>query len=173
MTASVASPSSRRAWIEIGTTWKRTVPYYVALLAEGVDRNNGSSELLAIKVKSPSSRRAWIEIGRWTGRPGGWKVALLAEGVDRNVHHLGKPSEVEVALLAEGVDRNACPCGCTAQMIESPSSRRAWIEIGISAPFFCGYPRSPSSRRAWIEILAYIPDLQPAYVGRPPRGGRG
>ena len=34
---------------------------------------------------------------------------------------------------------------------ESPSSRRAWIEISHCRwPF--GFPPSPSSRRAWIEI---------------------
>ena len=56
----------------------------VALLAEGVDRNNELSPLPFLPIPSPSSRRAWIEI------PAGWQacgcrsVALLAEGVDRN-----------------------------------------------------------------------------------------
>ena len=56
----------------------------VALLAEGVDRNN-PDEVYNNKIDwSPSSRRAWIEI--WAGKPE-WRtkcVALLAEGVDRN-----------------------------------------------------------------------------------------
>ena len=59
----------------------------VALLAEGVDRNNTS--------RGRISRRY---------------VALLAEGVDRN--HLTFPAVtlfLKVALLAEGVDRNP-PC---------------------------------------------------------------
>ena len=34
----------------------------VALLAEGVDRNNLGSEVLRRGRGSPSSRRAWIEI---------------------------------------------------------------------------------------------------------------
>ena len=34
----------------------------VALLAEGVDRNNSIRKILAMLDKSPSSRRAWIEI---------------------------------------------------------------------------------------------------------------
>ena len=33
------SPSSRRAWIEIGTGWPLASSTGVALLAEGVDRN--------------------------------------------------------------------------------------------------------------------------------------
>ena len=33
------SPSSRRAWIEIGKTMCMSMTYIVALLAEGVDRN--------------------------------------------------------------------------------------------------------------------------------------
>ena len=36
----LASPSSRRAWIEMIPTLRRVVPVTVALLAEGVDRNN-------------------------------------------------------------------------------------------------------------------------------------
>ena len=34
----------------------------VALLAEGVDRNNLEEEFVEKAVQSPSSRRAWIEI---------------------------------------------------------------------------------------------------------------
>ena len=56
------SPSSRRAWIEIdGLGWKLW-PQQVALLAEGVDRNSGSSECTSDHRESPSSRRAWIEM---------------------------------------------------------------------------------------------------------------
>ena len=36
--------------------------HYVALFAEGVDRNNNIRKILAMLDKSPSSRRAWIEI---------------------------------------------------------------------------------------------------------------
>ena len=56
------SPSSRRAWIEILGKWERSVYGPVALLAEGVDRNN-----------------RYVMQGIVQG-----KVALLAEGVDRN-----------------------------------------------------------------------------------------
>ena len=35
----------------------------------------------------------------------------------------------DVALLAEGVDRNLFENGLFSQICESPSSRRAWIEI--------------------------------------------
>ena len=35
---------------------------YVALLAEGVDRNNLLINRLIERIPSPSSRRAWIEI---------------------------------------------------------------------------------------------------------------
>ena len=57
-----ASPSSRRAWIEIFSgKGYITQKGWVALLAEGVDRNSSSAE--------------------WSA---GILVALLAEGVDRN-----------------------------------------------------------------------------------------
>ena len=56
----------------------------VALLAEGVDRNEQQNDAVASRLLSPSSRRAWIEIARimmfWSSA----RVALLAEGVDRN-----------------------------------------------------------------------------------------
>ena len=79
-----------------------------------------------------------------------------------------------VALLAEGVDRNTPGKIKAGEGMESPSSRRAWIEIqwpgrytapkgvallaeGVDRNLICGgHFRldgvSPSSRRAWIEI---------------------
>ena len=79
------SPSSRRAWIEICSlavfgaalvvallaegvdrnNRKQIVQYKdldVALLAEGVDRNTLTPKTIYSKKSSPSSRRAWIEI---------------------------------------------------------------------------------------------------------------
>ena len=80
-----------------------------------------------------------------------------------------------VALLAEGVDRNLKEMAALNKAHESPSSRRAWIEMppthpaalshrvallaeGVDRNFTTlGMPVrvtvSPSSRRAWIEIL--------------------
>ena len=79
------SPSSRRAWIEIGEHSWRGHLSPVALLAEGVDRNWKSGPESYIPVR----------------------VALLAEGVDRNVEGLlSTDMRKTVALLAEGVDRN-------------------------------------------------------------------
>ena len=81
--------------------------FAVALLAEGVDRNY-----------SLFSARAPV------------RVALLAEGVDRNASSNARPAEGEkVALLAEGVDRNVTFTVKNVPGAESPSSRRAWIEI--------------------------------------------
>ena len=85
MSLFLLSPSSRRAWIEISAGYGTTTSRRVALLAEGVDRNDVISEQATHHAE----------------------VALLAEGVDRNDlrrddWELGK----RVALLAEGVDRN-------------------------------------------------------------------
>ena len=55
------SPSSRRAWIEIVSHLANYTGVSVALLAEGVDRNEN-----------------------WMATAGEQEVALLAEGVDRN-----------------------------------------------------------------------------------------
>ena len=56
-------------------------------------------------------------------------VALLAEGVDRNTPEDMEYIYTNVALLAEGVDRNNISLKFSAEDRESPSSRRAWIEI--------------------------------------------
>ena len=102
------SPSSRRAWIEISNPRAR--------------RTAGLS---------PSSRRAWIEIPLADGGRINLAVALLAEGVDRNLSAPSHPyTWWRVALLAEGVDRNFALVVFDGAANMSPSSRRAWIEIG-------------------------------------------
>ena len=103
----IASPSSQRAWIEMISGSRRTSARSVALLAEGVDRNESGKRIVSTfavallaegvdrnskwfesytgTLTSPSSQRAWIEI---TSARRSWqrwgRVALLAEGVDRN-----------------------------------------------------------------------------------------
>ena len=100
------SPSSRRAWVEIGTGPLNTAHH-----------------------RSPSSRRAWVEIVIVQRGGEVCFVALLAEGVGRNVkaggqciHLQASPSSrrawVEIGMLATKVG-----------MAWSPSSRRAWVEI--------------------------------------------
>ena len=78
----------------------------VALLAEGVDRNQVSQSIITHYHTSPSSRRAWIEITRFDVDGASFGVALLAEGVDRNCSVKMDGHTAGVALLAEGVDRN-------------------------------------------------------------------
>ena len=58
---------------------------WVALLAEGVDRNTAGESADALSYMSPSSRRAWIEIPLLDSISPVLSVALLAEGVDRNL----------------------------------------------------------------------------------------
>ena len=79
----------------------------VALLAEGVDRNNQVPRLDITRSRSPSSRRAWIEILPFLCSKSILHVALLAEGVDRNSPLASFQEMLYVALLAEGVDRNS------------------------------------------------------------------
>ena len=105
----------------------------VALLAEGVDRNS-----------SMTSPRMTLS-----------SVALLAEGVDRNAFHLFSGLGFSVALLAEGVDRNCSQYEGPLGIRESPSSRRAWIEIGGQVGDLGQPGQSPSSRRAWIEMISF------------------
>ena len=79
----------------------------VALLAEGVDRNESLLIGMVVPDASPSSQRAWIEI-------------LMMVDESRNA---------VVALLAEGVDRNHLYVLRKSFFAKSPSSQRAWIEM--------------------------------------------
>ena len=172
-----ASPSSRRAWIEIFCPGlEHPGAGSVALLAEGVDRNLLADCLCFGFVVSPSSRRAWIEIhspARLYSPP---SVALLAEGVDRNSMQIrGTSAHQKVALLAEGVDRNLFPfrlfavtakVALLAEGVDRNLIRHmglmsvlvALLAEGVDRNFFSSsltasvLYRSPSSRRAWIEI---------------------
>ena len=57
-------------------------------------------------------------------------VALLTEGVGRNtILCTLKTIGLRVALLTEGVGRNRLLDGESIDLMESPSSRRAWVEI--------------------------------------------
>ena len=75
------------------------------------------------------------------------------------------------ALLAEGVDRNKPGERPGCHFRESPSSRRAWIEITN-----CSFASSKLS----VALLAEGVDRNgigahdvKAFLRRPPRGGRG
>ena len=111
----IASPSSRRAWIEIPgyqsvihlfppvalltegvdrnllLFWIIDHRATVALLTEGVDRNRAVPTVSVLPITSPSSRRAWIEITTWEVATKAFVVALLTEGVDRNPPAGGVP----------------------------------------------------------------------------------
>ena len=107
--------------------------FAVALLAEGVDRNDLPLAFFQGFDRSPSSRRAWIEIKQ------DFRAVV----------------EKDVALLAEGVDRNDVGLCVLEASVKSPSSRRAWIEISCYDVARCR-DVSPSSRRAWIEMFGVL-----------------
>ena len=165
------SPSSRRAWIEIWTGASDMPRRPVALLAEGVDRNHDFRFCplqFVVALLAEGVDRNWR--ARLT-RQLLW-VALLAEGVDRNKWTISAvKSTARVALLAEGVDRNRSWTEEHRQLLESPSSRRAWIEILKS---------SSTYRLQLVALLAEgvdrnrsVSNFRETATGRPPRGGRG
>ena len=81
-------------------------------------------------TKSPSTRRAWIEMIRSHAPVIIPVVALHPEGVDRNIDFLHTVRGFcRVALHPEGVDRNILLYKLRQIGVESPSTRRAWIEI--------------------------------------------
>ena len=79
-----ASPSTRRAWVEIFPA----LPVYL------------------VPQQSPSTRRAWVEISVSASTFTMIDVALYAEGVGRNKDWFPRMCEYGVALYAEGVGRN-------------------------------------------------------------------
>ena len=103
---------------------------YVALLAEGVDRNNRQIPACNVARRSPSSRRAWIEIDRESA-----EIYIVASPSSRRAwieisrRRVSSAKFHSVALLAEGVDRNNLVYSSFVNVLSSPSSRRAWIEI--------------------------------------------
>ena len=76
-----------------------------------------------------------------------------------------------VALLAEGVDRNSEVDKCSEETLESPSSRRAWIEIlpdqGDRPQFPVALLAEGVDRNINFSFLCMVD------IRRPPRGGRG
>ena len=78
-------------------------------------------------------------------------VALHPEGVDRNANAIAFIPNTPVALHPEGVDRNLIKLSERQAGKQSPSTRRAWIEM-IMPKYNMLYAQSPSTRRAWIEI---------------------
>ena len=107
MKRKAGSPSTRRAWIEIGTVTNEGGLGEVALHPEGVDRNTPPKNIV---IYNPD-------------------VALHPEGVDRNNLALQDAETQAVALHPEGVDRNPLSLCIIDGYKESPSTRRAWIEI--------------------------------------------
>ena len=79
----------------------------VALLAEGVDRNNIRQNESEGILGSPSSRRAWIEI------------RLLLPLCAGALSPSSRRAWIEINYDGE----------LTIKLLGSPSSRRAWIEI--------------------------------------------
>ena len=102
----------------------------VALLAEGVGRNNC---VCFVDIDSTAVALLAEGVGRNTRSSRAWRptrrVALLAEGVGRNANVDRVIMGKTVALLAEGVGRNIASPVAVVIGVESPSSRRAWVEI--------------------------------------------
>ena len=67
------------------------------------------------------------------------------------ISHQKSFGRIRVALHPEGVDRNKLCARPVSACTQSPSTRRAWIEIARAVSGVRG-SWSPSTRRAWIEI---------------------
>ena len=123
------SPSTRRAWIEIGVR-----------IAERCDFASPSTRRAWIEIElglkrgnslgSPSTRRAWIEIVN--------PVCLSRIRKSRPPHG--------------GRGLKSTRQRDSLRLLMSPSPRRAWIEICLRRKGCRQGSESPSPRRAWIEI---------------------
>ena len=121
---------------------------FVALLAEGVDRNWISCRLWQNTRMSPSSRRAWIEI------------LLCSLCPVPGASPSSRRAWIEIILRAkEGVQG------------QSPSSRRAWIEITNVNYVKTGCIVAILAEG--VDRNSPLPTFTAPSVRRPPRGGRG
>ena len=106
----------------------------VALPTEGVDRNIAEAVArgrISVALPTEGVDRNLLFFSLCTKD---FNVALPTEGVDRNSHN-SVPMETcgnKVALPTEGVDRNLPVKYLVKSAGESPSPRRAWIEIAIA-----------------------------------------
>ncbi len=76
-----------------------------------------------------------------------------------------------VALHPEGVDRNTAANEAANKAEQSPSTRRAWIEMSTVMRILPRSMPSPSTRRAWIEIaIASSSLMMHAMVALHPEG---
>ncbi len=58
------------------------------------------------------------------------------------------------------------------ELVKSPPTRGAWIEMYDPPPLTGGYYLSPPTRGAWIEIIYHGRKVS-EILSRPPHGGRG
>ena len=80
-------------------------------------------------------------------------------------------SKYQVALLAEGVDRNTPISNGSPRELRSPSSRRAWIEIG--QPEGSAAENEVALLAEGVDRNIKLPEGETLPESRPPRGGRG
>ena len=91
--------------------------------------------------------------------------------MDRNFYvKLNHFAYLRFALHPEGVDRNLQAVRETFDLEWSPSTRRAWIEIGICGLCQAAVQKSPSTRRAWIEIVTFFAHAHANRVALHPEG---
>ena len=130
-----ASPSSRRAWIEIRTCTAPSPALWGRPPRGGRGLKSTPKEVDISGKASPSSRRAWIEM-----------FAFCGEG-----RQLVSPSSrrawIEISLS----------CCLAGQSVRRPPRGGRGLKSGAGAEVVPG-TESPSSRRAWIEIrMASMP----------------
>ena len=151
----MASLSSRRAWIEISLSFWPRHPRNVALLTESVDWNASIVIVNFTMSWSLSSRRAWIEMQQIH-----WQDDYIHSSLSSRRAWIEIPSIVTfcaiygVALLTESVDWNCFSCLDSSRSHMSLSSRRAWIEIYCWFWFWkkC-WCRSPHGERGLKYLL--------------------
>ena len=99
-------------------------------------------------------------------------VALHPEGVDRNRQAAcRKILRCRVALHPEGVDRNCNTVGRVRRERQSPSTRRAWIEIFEAAVMMMD--DEVALHPEGVDRNALSAAAASALARRPPPGGRG
>ena len=131
--AEYTSPSVRKVWIEI-------------MLTQREKRYN----------TSPSVRKVWIEISMMYRATASCTVTFRKEGVDWNKRECDIIRREGVTFRKEGVDWNALGMYSETELMESPSVRKVWIEIG--RPYMETYEYQVTFRKEgvdWNRILSW------------------
>ena len=151
-----SSPSTRKVWIEIDNGVFDNVEMQCHLPHGRCGLKYTNAFNGKYTGGSPSTRKVWIEIKAVNGRTT-YRSSHLPHGrCGLKCDKFGRKGHFKISHLPHG------RCGlkfavkdeCLSWFLQSPSTRKVWIEIIYILVYFSYTKGSPSTRKVWIEIQA-------------------